>query len=122
MAKPPNTSGHIETTETFVRLYVFLAQYLDRCLDEAVRKSYPEQELQAHLSATRSRMSEILSINPVVKGKVEKECDRVLSLAACCLKAGAEKSSLQDNLNAERAILKHKTIALSDLLAVFRAM
>ncbi|MGH7204716.1 MAG: hypothetical protein ACREI2_00750 [Nitrospiraceae bacterium] len=113
---------HIEITETLVRLYVFLAQYLDRCLDEAARKSYPEQELQAHLSATRSKMSEILSVNPVVKGKVEKECDRVLSLGASCLKGGAENHSVLDNITAERAILKHKTVALSDLLAVFRAV
>lgn len=113
---------HIEITETLVRLYVFLAQYLDRCLDEAARKSYPDQELQAHLSATRSKMSEILSVNPVVKGKVEKECNLVLSLGASCLKGGAEKDSTLDNITAERAILKHKTIALSDLLAVFRAV
>ena len=113
---------HIEITETLVRLYVFLAQYLDRCLDEATRKSYPEQELQAHLSTTRSKMSEILSVNPVVKGKVEKECDRVLSLGASCLKGGAEKNSVLANMTTERIILKHKTIALSDLLAVFRAV
>lgn len=122
MAPVANTPGHIETTETFVRLYVFLAQYLDRCLDEAAHKSYPEQELQAHLSATRSKMSEMLSINPVVKGKVENECARVLSLGASCLKGGAEKTSVLDNITAERAILKNKTIALSDLLAVFRAV
>jgi hypothetical protein len=113
---------YIEITETLVRLYVFLAQYLDRFLDEAASKSYPEQELQAHLSATRSKMSEILSVNPVVKGKVEKECDRVLSLGASCLKGGAEKDSVLVNITAERAMLKHKTIALSDLLAVFRAV
>jgi len=31
------TSGHIDITETLVRLYVFLAQCLDRCLTEAAR-------------------------------------------------------------------------------------
>jgi len=36
--------GHIEITETLVRLYVFLTQYLDRCFDEAARKSYPDEE------------------------------------------------------------------------------
>jgi len=113
---------HIEITETLVRLYVFLAQYLDRCLDEAARKSYPEHELQAHLSETRNKMSEILSVNPVVKGKVEKECDHVLSLGVSCLKGGAEKNSVLANMTTERTVLKHKTIALSDLLAVFRAV
>ncbi len=122
MVAQSSVPGHIEITETLVRLYVFLAQYLDRCLDEAAHKSYPEQELQAHLSATRSKMSEILSVNPVVKGKVEKECAHVLSLGVSCLKGGAEKNSVLDNITAERAILKNKTIALSDLLAVFRAV
>ena len=30
--------SHIEITETLVRLYVFLAQDLDRCLNEAARR------------------------------------------------------------------------------------
>ena len=40
------TPKHIEIAETFVRLYVFLTQYIDRCEDEAARKEYPEAELQ----------------------------------------------------------------------------
>lgn len=117
--KAPN---HIEITATLVRLYVFLAQYLDRCLDEAARKAYPDHELQAHLSTTRQSLMEILQVNPVVKGKVEQECARVLSLGAACLTGGAENASALHALKAERAILKDKTIALSDLLAVFRAL
>jgi hypothetical protein len=122
MSSHTQAPNHIDITATLVRLYVFLAQYLDRCLDEAARKAYPDQELHTHLSATRESMMEILHVNPVVKGKVEEECNRVLSLGAACLKAGAEKSSALDSLKAERAILKHKTMALSDLLAVFRAL
>ncbi len=33
------SSGHIDITETLVRLYVFLTQSLDRCLSEA-RKAW----------------------------------------------------------------------------------
>jgi len=44
------TPRHIEVTETLVRLYVFLANYLDRCLNEAARQTYPESELQKHLA------------------------------------------------------------------------
>ncbi|MGH7230388.1 MAG: hypothetical protein ACREJU_03405 [Nitrospiraceae bacterium] len=112
---------HIEITETLVRLYVFLAQDLDRCLDEAARRTYPEHELQSHLASTRAEMMEILSVNRVVKDKVEQECNRVLSLAAACLTDGAGKTVAMDELKAERAVLKNKTMALSDLLAVFRA-
>lgn len=118
-AQAPN---YIDITATMVRLYVFLAQYLDRCLDDAARKAYPDHELHTHLSATRDSLMEILQVNPVVKDKVEQECNRVLSLGAACLKGGSEKSSALDALHIERAILKQKTLALSDLLAVFRAL
>ncbi len=121
MSAPSSVPSHIEITETLVRLYVFLAQYLDRCHDEAARQSFPEKELQAHLAATKAKMMEILSINRVVKGKVEKECEHVLSLGAAYLKGGAKKKAVLDELKAERAVLQNKTIALSDLLAVFRA-
>ena len=113
--------GYIEITETLVRLYVFLAQGLDRCLSEAARQTFPEHELQSHLSTTRAAMMEILSVNRVVKDKVEQECNRVLSLVATCLTGGAGKTAAIDELKAERAVLKNKTMALSDLLAVFRA-
>jgi hypothetical protein len=66
-------------------------------------------------------MMEMLSVNRVVREKVEQECHRALSLAAACLIGGAEKTTTMDDLKAERAVLKNKTMALSDLLAVFRA-
>jgi histone H3/H4 len=113
--------SHIEITETLVRLYVFLAQDLDRCLNEAARRTYPEQDLQSHLASTRAEIMEMLSVNRVVKEKVEQECHRVLSLAAACLADGAGKTGAMEELKAERAVLKTKTMALSDLLAVFRA-
>ena len=112
---------HVETTETLVRLYVFLAQDLDRCLDDAVWQSYPEHELQSHLESTRATMMDILSVNRVVQAKVEQECNRVLSLAATCLTQGLGKMAAMEELKAERAVLKNKTMALSDLLAVFRS-
>jgi hypothetical protein len=121
MAVKSPAPGHIEITETLVRLYVFLAQYLDRCQSEAVRQSFPEKELQAHFSATKTKMMEILSVNRVVKEKVAKECDRVLGLGMACLKDGAKSQMVVEQIKAERALLQTKTIALSDLLAVFRA-
>jgi hypothetical protein len=119
------SATHVEITETLLRLYVFLAQYLDRCLDESLRKSFPEAELQEHLHSTRQRIMEILSVNRVVRGKVEQECERILSLGVACLKTAGAPAGAQvttDTLKAERALLKTKTTALSDLLAVFRAL
>lgn len=121
MTAQTTAHGHIDITETLVRLYVFLTQNLDRCLNEAARTTFPEHELQSHLSSTRAKMMEILSVNQVVKGKVEEECNRVLSLAAAYLTAGGGKTAAMDEVKAERAVLTNKTMALSDLLAVFRA-
>jgi hypothetical protein len=113
--------SHIDITDTLSRLYLFLAQSMDRCLSEAARISYPEAELQSHLASTKATALDMLSVNQVVKRKVEQECNRVRSLVAACLTDGAEKAGALDELKAERVVLKHKTMALSDLLAVFRA-
>ncbi len=122
MAAPSVTGKHIEITETFVRLYVFLSQTLDRCLDQTQRESFPEKEHQAFLTEARNEMREILTVNPVVKGKVEEECSRVLTLAESYLKKGAKQKDALEQIQRERAILKTKLVALSDLLAVFRAL
>ncbi len=116
------TTDHIQTTETLVRLYVFLSQSLDRCLDQATRDAFPEKDHQAFLAETRARVMEVLAVNPVVKRKVEEECRRVLELAESYLKARANKTAIRRQIKAEREILKTKLVALSDLLAVFRAM
>lgn len=113
--------SHIDITDTLARLYLFLAQSMDRCVSEAARISYPEAELQSHLASTRATVLDMLSVNRVVKTKVEQEFDRVRSLTTACLMDGPGRAGALDELKMERAVLKHKTMALSDLLAVFRA-
>jgi len=112
---------HIDITETLVRLYVFLTQSLDRCLSEASRQIYPEQELQSQLTSTQAKMMNLLSVNRVVKGKVEQECKQVLALTLACLADVTGKTPAMDDVKARQVVLKIKTMALSDLLAVFRA-
>ena len=121
MNAPSTVHSRIDITDTLSRLYLFLAQSMDCCISEAARISYPEAEVQSHLASTRAVMLDMLSVNQVVKDKVQQECDRVHSLVTAYLTGGARKQVALDELNAERAILKHKTVALSDLLAVFRA-
>ena len=113
--------SHLGITDTLARLYLFLSQSLDRCMSEAVRISYPEPEFQSNLASTRAAVLDMLSVNQVVKRKVEEECNRVSSLVTAYLMDGAAKVGALDELKVERAVLKHKTVALSDLLAVFRA-
>ena len=116
------TPGHIRITETLLRLYVFLAQHLDRCLQVGPRGNDANDDLEGHLASTRTAILEMLSANPVVKAKVERECQHVLALAAAYITDGTETAPGSEALAAERAVLKHKTMALSDLLAVFRAL
>jgi hypothetical protein len=122
MSSQTQAPSHIEITETLVRLYVFLTQYLDRCFDEAARKEYPDEELHAHLATTRATVADILAVNPVVKSKVEKECKDVLARGTAILKGGHERAEAMEPMQEQRAVLRSKTIALSDLLAVFRAL
>jgi hypothetical protein len=117
-----STQDQLDVAAALVRLYVFLTQYLDRCFDEAARKSYPDAELQAHLAETRRQLMDILSVNPVVKKKLGEECDRILALGASCLKGGTGNAKTRETIQAERAVLKNKTMALSDLVAVYRAL
>ncbi|MDR4464603.1 MAG: hypothetical protein MRJ66_10100 [Nitrospira sp.] len=117
-----SSKDQTDVAAALVRLYVFLAQYLDRCSDEAARKSYPDSELQGHLDETRGQLMEILSVNPVVKRKLADECDRILTLGVDCMKSGVIDATTRERIQAERTVLQHKTIALSDLVAVFRAL
>lgn len=115
------TAQSIDIAETFLRLYVFLTQYIDSCESGTVNQDYSEVELQKNLASARAEMLNILTVNPVVKGKVEKECERVFSLVRKALMGGTERVSALDVLGAQRVIFQTKTVALSDLLAVYRA-
>ena len=112
----------VDLAAALVRLYVFLTQYLDRCVDEAVRASYPEAELQSHLADTRRQLMDMLSVNPVVQQKLTEECDRILALGVSCMKSGPADKTQREAVQAERTVLRNKTIALSDLVALFRAL
>lgn len=112
--------SHVDITDALARLYLFLAQSMDRCVSEAARINYPDAELQSHLASTKATVLDMLAVNQVVKAKIEQECDRVRSLIMACLADGALNATALDELKAERAVLKHKTMALTDLLAIFR--
>lgn len=120
MSAQSTVHSHIDITDTLARLYLFLAQSMDRCVSEAARINYPEADLQAHVDSTRAAVLNMLAGNQVVKSKVDQECHRVRALITACLGEGAAKPGALDELKAERAVLKHKTMALTDLLAVFR--
>jgi len=119
-AQNPNPS-HIMMTETMLRSYVFLGQYIDRCLDEEHRQSLPESEFQQHLSTAHDQVVELLETNRVVKDKAEAEFQRVTDMCQDYLKhpGGGEHARV---LQEEREILRVKMLALSDLLAVFRSV
>ena len=111
----------IQVTETVLRLYVLLQQYLDRCYDQRAKEAFPEAEFQEHLQDTRAKAAELLATNRVVKDKVAEESERILQLGADYMAQGSDKS-LNDQLAKEREILRMKGLTISDLLAVFRSV
>ena len=111
---------YLKTTETFVRFYVLLSQFLDRCQDESTKKSLPEQDFQKHLADTRAEVLTLLSTNRVVKEKVEQESERILSLGTAFTEGRTDEAT-KTLLGKERETLRIKMLALSDLLAVFRS-
>ncbi len=121
MIAQPSLQRHLDITDAFVRMYVFLAQHMDRSMSEAARINYPESELQAQLATTTSAMMELLSVNEVVRGKVERECRRVRSLTTAYQTGGDGQPEALRHLKAERVRVKYKLVALTDLLAVLRA-
>jgi hypothetical protein len=53
-------------------------------------------------ASTRATVLDMLSVNQVVKDKVEQECDGVHSRVTACLADGAGKGVALDELKAER--------------------
>lgn len=121
MSKEELNQPHITMTETMLRFYVFLGQYIDRCLDEDQRRFLPEQEFQQHLATTHNEVGELLATNRVVKGKAEIEFQRVTDMCQDYLKhpGSSERGRV---LEEKRETLRVKMLALSDLLAVFRSV
>jgi hypothetical protein len=121
MPDTPTNPPHITTTETMLRFYVFLGQYIDRCLDEEHRGSLPEAEFQQHLATSHDQVVELLATNRVVKNKAEAEFQRVTTMCRDYL-AHSDNQEYQHLLQQERETLQIKMLALSDLLAVFRSV
>ncbi len=121
MSSQDENAQFIQITETVLRLYVLLNQYLDRCHDQAAKEAFPESEFQEHLKATRAKATELLASNRVVKDKVEAESERILQLGANCVERASD-NRMNDQLAKDREMLRIKTLAISDLLAVFRSL
>ncbi|RMH32778.1 MAG: hypothetical protein D6690_12815 [Nitrospirae bacterium] len=121
MTEQQTASWYVDMTETFVRFYVFLAQSIDRCLNESLRTSPPEEEFDRHFASITAQMFDHLAGNRVVKAKVEQEYKRIAALAKA-LYAQPNDIRLRQELESEREVLRIKMLVLSDLLAVFRSV
>ncbi len=121
MPTQDNNAQCMQITETVLRLYVLLNQYLDRCHDQSAKDAFPDSEFQEHLKTTRAKAAELLSTNRVVKDKVVVESERILQLGADCV-AQPNDAGLNVQLVKERETLKMKSLTISDLMAVFRSL
>ena len=116
------TPGHIRITETLLRLYVFLAQHLDSCLQVGPRGNDANDDLEGHLATTRTAILEMQSANRVLKAKIQRACQHVLGLAAAYSTEGTGSARGSAALAAERAVLRHTSMPGGYRLPVFRAL
>ena len=112
---------YLTTTETYLRFFVLLSQFLDRCLDDQIHGSLSDKDFQEHLTATRTTVVNLLATNRIVKQKVENEYEYVMNLGKDYLESSL-KEATRKKLEEEREILRIKMLVLSDLLAVFRSV
>lgn len=112
---------YITITETYLRFFVLLTQYLDRCLDDRIRESLSEKDFQEHLTGTRTAVLDLLATNRIVKQKVEKEYEYIVNLGKDYLEHSTGEA-VRKKLEKERETLRIKMLTLSDLLAVFRSV
>lgn len=122
MTAPVAVSSCIETTDALLRLYLFLEQAMDRVVDESARVHVVESELNVNLAAAGHAVAQRFSVNRVVGEKIEAECKRIRSLVEACLAGCVPPAAALQAVTDERAIMAQKTLVLSDLLAVFRAV
>jgi hypothetical protein len=73
------------------------------------------------LASTRAKILDLHKVTPAVLAKVDKECERVFTLGAKSRMGGTDKGAALDVLGSHRVIFRNKTLALSDLLAAYRA-
>lgn len=121
MSQLEPANNHVHITETFLRFYVLLTQYLDRCWDQSVRAALPEGEFSTHLDETRKNVEGLFASNRIVPTKVHAEYEQAIRVGTAFMKTpGAE--SARSALEEERDRLRMKTSVLSDLMAVFRSL
>lgn len=63
--------SHIDVADALARLYLFMAQSIGRCVNETAAAGCSKTELESHLAETKSTVLDMLSVNQVVKAKVE---------------------------------------------------
>ncbi len=121
MVEQSSIPQHIKTTETLLRLYVLLAQFLDRCQEEEGRRSsLSEAEFQKLLLETKTSVASLVSSNRIVPEKIEQEFEQIMQIGQNVSKNPGD-TKLMAEVTQQREVLRIKTLALSDLLAVFRS-
>jgi len=121
MSQGEPANEHVHVAETFLRFYVLLSQYLDRCWDQTVRAALPEAEFAKHLEETRMKVEKLFASNRIVPTKVHAEYELVIQVGKEFMNSqGVESPRVA--LEKERDRLRIKGSVLSDLMAVFRSM
>ncbi len=113
-------SPYIQVTQAFLRFYVLSSRYLDHRLGTMPADFLSHEEVHSHLEESRDALLQLVAINRIVPGKVEKEFEEIARLGRA-VPAATDQEAVESAAIAElQSKLKQKMAALSDLLAVLR--
>lgn len=114
-------SEFVVITESLSHLYLGLTRYLDWIHENPKQSEETAQQTKRLIQTSRDGLETYLSKNPVVQRSVEEECAFVFSIVEQATHGGLTPK-LIEKMTIERAKLQTKIVALTDLVALFKAL
>ena len=121
MSAQSKDSQLVVVTSLLSHLYLGLTRYLDWIHEGSSKSEKTEEEVKSLIQTTRDGLEKYLSKNPVVQRSVEEECALVFSIVKESTSSGLTPK-LMEKMTTERAKLQTKIVALTDLVALFKAL
>ena len=111
----------VALTESLSHLYLGLTRYLDWIHENPEKSEETARQIKRLIQTARDGLETSFSKNPVVQRSVEEERALVFSMVEQATHGGVTPK-LIEKMTIERAKLQTKIVALTDLVALFKAL
>ncbi len=111
----------VTVTELLSHLYLGLTRLLDSIHENSEKSKKTREEIKSLIQAAREGLEKYLSKNPVVRRNVEEEHALVSKIVEEAMNSGLTPK-VMEKMTTERAKLQTKIVALTDLIALYKAL